>query len=63
MTMLHEFYGTPDNYPERKAIVFKEDDGYSVLMIADKTIIEHRRLFCHSEQYAEDCAENWVCGD
>ena len=62
MTILHEFYGTPDKHPERKAVVFKEEDGYSVLMIADKAIIEERKITGHSEQYAEDCAENWVLG-
>ena len=60
--LLHEFYGTPDNYPERKALVFKDDDGYSVLMIADAAIIEERTITGHSEVYAENCAENWVLG-
>jgi hypothetical protein len=31
-------------------------------MIADKAIIEDRKITGHSEQYAEDCAENWVLG-
>jgi hypothetical protein len=31
-------------------------------MIQDEAIVEERVLTGHSEQYAEDCAENWVIG-
>jgi len=59
---LHIFYGT-DQYKNRKAHVFIEEDGsYTVTMISDSAIIEDRNIKGHSEQYAEDCAENWVLG-
>ncbi len=49
-------------WQEGKAVVCKEDDGYRVVMIADKAIIEERKITGHSEQDAEGCAENWVLG-
>ena len=58
---LHTFYGT-DKYSDRKAVVFKDDIGFIVYMIQDSAIIEERTISGHSEQYAEDCAENWVLG-
>ena len=59
---LHIFYGT-DQYKNRKAHVFIEEDGsYTVNMISDSAIIEDRNIKGHSEQYAEDCAENLVLG-
>ena len=59
--LLHEFYGE-DKYSNRKASVFKEGDDYLVYMMQDAAVIEERRIVGHSEQYAEDCAENWVLG-
>jgi len=59
--LLHEFYGE-DRYSNRKATVFKDGDDYLVYMIQDMAVIEERRITGRSEQYAEDCAENWVLG-
>jgi len=59
--LLHEFYGE-DKYSNRKATVFKDGDDYLVYMIQDMAVIEERRITGRSEQYAEDCAENWVLG-
>ena len=59
--LLHQFYGT-DKYSNRKAVVFKDDIGFLVYLIQDSAIIEERTISEHSEQYAEDCAENWVLG-
>ena len=59
--LLHEFYGQGD-YQDRKSMVFKEKDGYLILMLEDKTICEERTITGHSEGYAENCAENWVLG-
>lgn len=59
--LLHEFYGQGD-YQDRKSMVFKEKDGYLILMLEDKTICEERTITGHSEVYAENCAENWVLG-
>jgi len=65
--LLHEFYSDEDcsrgDGSYRKSCVFKEADGsYTVVMIQDAAIIEERNITDHSEQYAEDCAENWVLG-
>tara|TARA_R110000787_G_scaffold40075_3_gene99902 strand:- start:456 stop:665 length:210 start_codon:yes stop_codon:yes gene_type:complete len=65
--LLHEFYSDDDcsrgDLSYRKALVFKEPDGsYTVTMVQDAAIIEERNIQGHSEQYAEDCAENWVLG-
>lgn len=65
--LLHEFYSDADcsrgDAAYRKASVFKETDGsYTVIMIQDAAIIEERNITGHSQQYAEDCAENWVLG-
>jgi len=60
-TIYHEYYG--DNaYDKRKAVVFRKNDSYGVVMIDDGKIIEERLLKGHSEEYAEDCAENFVVG-
>ena len=60
-TIYHEYYG--DNaYDKRKAVIFKNDNTYGVVMIKDGKIIEERLLKGHSEEYAEDCAENFVVG-
>ena len=65
--LLHEFYSDEDcsrgDGSYRKACVFKEDDGsFTVVMIQDSAVIEERNITGHSEQYAENCAENWVLG-
>lgn len=67
MALLHEFYSEDDcsrglaSY--RKAAVFREKDGsFTVYMMQDGAIIEERNIKGHIEQYAEDCAENWVLG-
>jgi hypothetical protein len=65
--LLHEFYSDADcsrgDGAYRKASVFKETDGsYTVIMIQDAAIVEERNITGHSQQYAEDCAENWVLG-
>tara|TARA_Y100000816_G_C25683445_1_gene361795 strand:+ start:148 stop:555 length:408 start_codon:yes stop_codon:yes gene_type:complete len=66
-TIYHEYYGD-GAYDNRKAIIFKKftlrvnDNTYGVVMIKDGKIIEERLLKGHSEEYAEDCAENFVVG-
>ena len=60
-TIYHEYYGDGE-YDNRKAIIFKNDNTYGVVMIKDGKIIEERLLKGHSEEYAEDCAENFVVG-
>ena len=45
---------------ERTARVFEGYEGYFVELYVKDKLIETRNVFGHSEQYAEDLAENWV---
>jgi hypothetical protein len=54
-------YGT-HKHAGRKAHVIKEHDKYVVIMIQDAAIVEEREITGHTQQYAEDAAENWVLG-
>lgn len=56
---LHEFWSDDKN---RKASVHKNDQGFYVKLSEGGFLREVRRLYSHSEQYAEDCAENFVLG-
>ena len=56
---LHEFWSDDKN---RKASVHKNDQGFYVKLSEGGYLREVRRLYSHSEQYAEDCAENFVLG-
>ena len=56
---LHEFWSDDKN---RKATVHKNDQGFYVKLSEGGFLREVRRLYSHSEQYAEDCAENFVLG-
>jgi hypothetical protein len=61
--LLHEFYSDEDCSRGRKSCVFKEPDGsYTIVLIQDGAIVEELNLLGHSEQYAEDTAEDWVIG-
>ena len=56
---LHEFWSDDKN---RKASVHKNNQGFYVKLSEGGYLREVRRLYSHSEQYAEDCAENFVLG-
>lgn len=56
---LHEYWSDDKN---RKASVHKNDQGFYVKLSEGGFLREVRRLYSHSEQYAEDCAENFVLG-
>ena len=56
---LHEYWSDDKN---RKASVHKNDQGFYVKLSEGGYLREVRRLYNHSEQYAEDCAENFVLG-
>jgi hypothetical protein len=59
----HNFYSEDGT---REAIVFKyqDDPAWYVDLVEDNILLEQRKMetdgVLHSEQYAEDCAENWV---
>jgi hypothetical protein len=44
----------------RTAVIFKEDDGYRVSLRENGTEIFLSDVTEHSQQYAEDLADNWV---
>lgn len=56
---LHEYWSDDEN---RKASVHKNDQGFYVKLSEGGYLREVRRLYNHNEQYAEDCAENFVLG-
>ncbi len=56
---LHENWSDDKN---RKASVHKNQQGFYVKLFEGGFLREVRRLYSHSEQYAEDCAENFVLG-
>jgi hypothetical protein len=65
--LLHEFYSDEDcsrgDISYRKSCVFKEPDGsYTIVLIQDGAIVDELNLLGHSQQYAEDTAEDWVMG-
>jgi len=48
---------------ERTAEVYlNTEQGFEVDLIDNSKILETRELHKHSEQYAENCAENFVLG-
>lgn len=59
----HNFYSDDGG---REAVVFKynEEDAWYVDLWEANVLLESRKMqtdgVLHSEQYAEDCAENWV---
>ena len=46
----------------RKAIVKRNTKGFFVNFYEDNTKLEKRKVYKHSESYAENVAENWVEG-
>ncbi len=45
----------------REAIVQRRlNHGFEVVMLEDSDIKHSVKLYEHTEQYADDCAENWV---
>lgn len=47
---------------ERKASVHKDGEGYIVKMYQGELLKESRPIVGHTEDYAEEAAENWVLG-
>ena len=56
---LHEYWSDDKN---RRASVHKNQQGFYVKLFEGGFLREVRRLYNHTEQYAEDCAENFVLG-
>lgn len=45
---------------DRRASVYKSGDGYVVNMYEGVVLKEARPIVGHTEDYAEEAAENWV---
>ena len=58
---LHDYRNTLDGV-ERWSEVYKVSEGYNVTFFKDNIWHGTRNITGHSEQYAEDCAENFVMG-
>ena len=56
---LHEYWSDDKN---RRASVHKNQQGFYVKLFEGGFLREVRRLYNNNEQYAEDCAENFVLG-
>ena len=56
---LHEYWSDDKN---RRASVHKNKQGFYVKLFEGGFLREVRRLYDTNEQYAEDCAENFVLG-
>ena len=59
-TFISEYYD--HMMDKRKAVILVDEIGYSVELWEDGKLIETRDLRGHTQQYAQDCAENWVEG-
>lgn len=46
----------------RRAVVLAVDNGYAVELWESDTLKRTQTITGHTEQYADDCAENWVIG-
>lgn len=44
----------------RRAAIFETGDGYEVHMHEGSSLKHTQPIKGHTQQYAEDCAENWV---
>ena len=58
---LHDYRNTLDGV-DRWAEVLQTPEGYVVNFFKDQVSYGSRSIIGHSEQYAEDCAENFVLG-
>ena len=58
---LHDYRNNLDGV-ERWAEVYSVPEGYRVTFFKDNIWYGSRIIEGHSEQYAEDCAENFVMG-
>jgi hypothetical protein len=59
--ILSEYHGHKET-ASRSATVIKEKQGLAVELYEFEHMVEKRPLHSHSEQYAENAAENYVMG-
>jgi hypothetical protein len=45
---------------ERRAVVLVSGEGYDVQLFDGAILKRTQPIMGHTQQYAEDCAENWV---
>ena len=56
-TWLSEWYSDDMT---RTARLYSDTFGYDVEFTENGQVVDYRRLWEHSKQYAEDACENWV---
>ena len=44
----------------RKAIAYTDELGWRVALLEHDVVVQDRKVYEHSEDYAGDLAENWV---
>lgn len=47
---------------DRRAVVLAAGEGYDVQLWESDSLKRTVNIMGHTEQYADDCAENWVIG-
>ena len=66
MAILSEYFSDNKSGYNRKATVStltnEYDGAYIVDMFEGDFLVDSRMIEGHTQQYAEDCAENWVLG-
>ena len=58
-TLKHTFLSEDGS---KTAKVFEAYEGHFVEFYAGDDLVERREMYEHSEEYAENAAENWVLG-
>ncbi len=58
----HHVYQGSEDYWQRRAEVWDSSAGWIVILINQSKVYDIVTPFEHSEQYAEDTAENFVMG-
>lgn len=60
--IVSEYFADPDSGLDRRARLVEDQSQYVVEMYEGKKLIESRVIDQRTEDYASDCAENWVMG-
>lgn len=58
--LYHTFINTASNGDDRRALVYKLKNQWVIEMYINSKKHGEKIIENHSEQYAEDAAENWV---
>ena len=59
--LINEYFGAGEN-KDRSANIYQDDEGYFVEVYFQGHPVRQIDVRDHSIRYAEDTADNWVCG-